>query len=69
MELAKNHFFEVKYNTKLDKLEIQRESWISKLSKTIKRHKLISTITIAFLMFSSLNIVMIFSFMKILQNI
>ncbi len=69
MELAKNHFFEVKYNTKLDKLEIQRESWISKLSKTIKRHKLISTITIAFLMFSTLNIVMIFSFMKILQNI
>lgn len=69
MELAKNHFFEVRYNTKLDKLEIQRESWISKLSKTIKRHKLISTITIAFLMFSTLNIVMIFSFMKILQNI
>lgn len=69
MELAKNHFFEVKYNTKLDKLEIQRESWISKLSKTIKRHKLISIITIAFLMFSTLNIVMIFSFMKILQNI
>ena len=69
MELAKNHFFEVKYNTKLDKLEIQRESWISKLSKTIKRHKIISTITIAFLMFSTLNIVMIFSFMKILQNI
>lgn len=69
MELAKNHFFDVKYNTKLDKLEIQRESWISKLSKTIKRHKLISTITIAFLMFSTLNIVMIYSFMKILQNI
>ena len=55
---------------KLITSEIKEKDVLEKeLSKTIKRHKLISTITIAFLMFSTLNIVMIFSFMKILQNI
>lgn len=40
-------------------------SWIEK----IKRHKFISMITAAFVVFSTLNFVMIYKFIEILQNI
>ena len=69
MEYTKDVFFKVNYNTDLNRLEIAEESWTSKLIKKIKNHKLLTTIIIAFAMFSTLNIAMIYSFMKILQNI
>ncbi len=69
MEYAKDEIFQIRYNTKLNRLEIGEESWTSRLCKKIKRHKLLTTIIIAFAMFSTLNMVMICSFMKILQNI
>ncbi len=69
MEYTKDVFFKVNYNTDLNRLEITEESWTSKLIKKIKNHKLLTTIVIAFAMFSTLNIAMIYSFMKILQNI
>ena len=68
MEYTREKFFEVMYNTKLDKLVIKKERWISKIRRVIKTHKFITT-SIAFFMFSIVNIIMIYSFMKILQNI
>ena len=41
MEYAKDEIFQIRYNTKLDRLEMKGESWTSRLSKKIKRHKLI----------------------------
>lgn len=69
MEYAKEKFFEVMYNTKLDKLVIKKERWVSKIKRFIRTHKFITTVSIAFVMFSTVNVVMIYSFMKILQNI
>ena len=69
MEYAKDKFFEVRYNTKLDKLVLKKERGISKIKRFIKMHKLISTISISFIVFSSINIIMIYSFFKILQNL
>lgn len=69
MEYAKDEIFQVSYNTKLNRLEMRGESWTSRLYKKIKRHKLLTTSIIAFFMFATLNIVMICSFMKILQTI
>lgn len=69
MEYAKDEIFQVSYNTKLNRLEMRGESWTSRLYKKIKRHKLLTTSIIAFFMFATLNIVMICSFMKILQSI
>ncbi len=69
MEYAKDKFFEVRYNTKLDKLVIKKERWRSKIKRYIKTHKLISTVSICFIIFSFINIIMIYSFMKVLQNI
>lgn len=69
MEYTKDVFFKVRYNTNLNRLQIEKERWTSKLLKKIRSHKLLTTAIIALFMFSTLNIVMIYSFMKILQNI
>ena len=69
VEYTREKFFEVMYNTKLDKLVIKKERWISKIRRVIKTHKFITTVSIAFFMFSIVNIIMIYSFTKILQNI
>lgn len=69
MEYAKDEIFQVKYNTKLNRLEMKGESWTSRFAKKLKSHKLLTTIIIAFFMFATLNIVMICSFMKILHNL
>lgn len=69
MEIAKEKWFEVRYNTRLDKLVIKKERLRNRFLKTIKKHKLITVASMAFVMFSILNTYMIYSFMKILQNI
>lgn len=61
--------FEIKYNTKLDRLQIPKESWTSKTIKKMKRHKLISISIVMFVIFSVLNFCLIYSFMNILQKI
>lgn len=69
MECAKEKFFEVMYNTKLNKLVIKKERWVSKIRRLLRTHKFITTVSIAFVMFSIANIIMIYNFMNILQNI
>ena len=69
MEYAKDEVFQIRYNTSLNRLQIGKENWTSRFFKTIKRHKLISMVVIAFIMFSTVNVIMIYNFMKILQNV
>ncbi len=45
------------------------ETWTSKVFEKIKAHKLITTVVVALLLFSTINIIMIYNFMSILQNI
>lgn len=69
MEYAKDEIFQIRYNTKLNRLQIGSESWTSKIYKKIKRHKLLTTIIIALITFSTANIIMIYNFIEILQNV
>ena len=69
MEYAKDEGFQITYNTKLNRLENMRENGTSRWHEKIKEHKLLTTAIITFLMFSTINVVMIYSFMKILQNL
>lgn len=69
MEYAKDEFFQVSYHTNLNRLERKEEGWTSKLWRKVKRHKLLTTTIIAFLVFATFNIVMIYHFMRILQSI
>ena len=45
------------------------ENGTSSLLDKIKRHKFITMVGVAFVVFSTLNFVMIYNFMKILQNV
>lgn len=69
MEYAEDEIFQIKYNTKLNRLEMRKEKWTSRLSKKIRNHKLLTTTIIAFFMFATLNMVMIYSFMRILEKL
>ena len=61
--------FNVKYNTKLDRLEMPKEKDAHKVLKFIENHKLISIIFTSFIILSGINFYLIYSFMKILENI
>ncbi len=69
MEYAKDEVFQIRYNTKLNRLQIKEESWTSKLFRKVKKHKLITTTIIAFIMFSTINLLMIYHFINLLQLI
>ncbi len=68
MEYAKDEIFRVTYNSKVNRLQIPKETWTSKLIHKIKKHKWISLIVSLFLMFSFINFFLIYNFMKILQT-
>lgn len=73
MELAKEKWYEVKYNTKtkemsLKKIILKEKIYLAKIKRAIKKHKFITTVSLAFIVFSSLNIIMIYNFFEILQN-
>lgn len=69
MEYAKDEVFRVKYSTGLNRLKGKDETWTSRLASSIKKHKWITTIMIALLMFATINLIMIGNFIKILQNV
>lgn len=69
MEYAKDEVFIVKYNTDLNRLQMEGEKWTSRLMRKMYYHKLFTTVVIALFLFSFLNIILIYSFMRILQNI
>lgn len=69
MEYAKDEIFQIKYHTKLNRLKIREDKWTSRLYKKVKRHKLLTVTIVALCVFATINIVMIASFMKMLQNV
>lgn len=69
MENVKEKWYEVMYNTRLDKLVLKKTKWRMRLIRKIKKHKFITTIVFTAIIFSVLNVTMIFSFLKILQNL
>ena len=59
----------VSYDTKFNKSEFDKENGTSRLVCKMKKHKIITMAGVAFVVFSTLNFVMIYNFMKILQNV
>lgn len=67
MEYAKDEYFNVRYNTDLNRLEVRKKN--KSIMDVIKRHKMVSFVIITLIMFSCLNFFLIYNFMKVLQNI
>ena len=66
MEITNENVFNIKYNTKMDRLELRKKN---KFLKKIQKHKIISLMVTILIMFSCLNFFLIFSFIKVLENI
>lgn len=74
MEATKEKWFEAKYNTKTQKMVLRKTNIkskiiIKKIINSVKKHTFITTLSITFLAFSILNIVMIYNFFEILQKV
>ena len=69
MDITKENYFEVRYDTELDRLVLKEEKFTSKIAKILKEHKWITLASVALVMFSCLNFAMIYNFMKILQSV
>ena len=67
MEYEKVGFFNIRYNTELNRLEIRKKN--RSIWEKIQKHKIISFTIISLIMFSCLNFFLIYNFMKVLQNI
>lgn len=74
MEATKEKWFEAKYDTQTRKMVLRKTSIrskiiIKKIINSVKKHTFITTLSITFLAFSILNIVMIYNFFEILQKV
>ena len=63
------NIFNVKYNTKLDRLEIPKEKEKNKIIGFVKKNRFFSIIVTSFVILSGINFYLIYSFMKILEHI
>lgn len=61
--------FNVKYNTKLDRLEMPKERKTTKIFRFVQKHKFISLVSVSFIALSSINFYLIYNFMKVLESI
>ena len=66
MEITNDNYFNVRYNTKLDRLEIRKKN---KFMEKIQKHKIVSLMVTILIMFSCLNFFLIYSFMKVLESV
>ena len=63
------NIFNVKYNTKLDRLEIPKEKEKNTILGFVKNNKFFSIIVTSVLVLSGINFYLIYSFMRILEHI
>lgn len=68
MENTKENILEIGDNMTMWKLRTKGKRTVRKIIATAKNHKIISMAIISLVIFSTLNIIMIYQFLKILQN-
>ena len=61
--------FSVKYNEKLDRLEIPKKRGTGGIWNFVREHKFFSIVLMSVVIFAGINFYLIFSFMKILESV
>ena len=69
MEYAKDEIFDIRYDEIKDKLQFRKNDFKGNILYKIRKHKFLSTIVFGLMFFSTINLIMIYNFMKILQNV
>lgn len=63
------NWYEVMYNTRLEKLVLRKPKLRGRILRKIRKHKLISLVILITMILSILNITMIINFFEILQKV
>ena len=69
MEYANDEIFQIRYNTKLNRLQMKKECWTSRFCKKIKTHKFLTFIVITLFIFSIVNLMLVNQFFNVLNNL
>ncbi len=69
MEISKENVYNVKYTSILEGREFKKRKWTSNLKKFIRENKIISISIVIFFMCVGMNLILIYNFLKILQQI
>lgn len=67
MTYTDEEIFNLRYNINLNKIEVEKRKWTSRLLGTIKRHKVISFSIMSFIILSGINCVLIYNFIKVFE--
>lgn len=62
------NIFQIRYNEKMDRLEMPKYTLLQKIERKIEKHKFISLAILMFFILSSINFYLIYLFMKILEK-
>ena len=68
MDISKENVFKVDYTAVLGREKIKKKRWTSSLKEFIVNNKLITLTIVVFSVCLTLNLVLIYNFMKILEN-
>lgn len=68
MESSKENVFKMEYTSVFGQEKIKKEKWTSKLAKFINENKLISITLAIFAFCVSLNFILVFNFVRIIEN-
>ena len=68
MDISKENIFKVNYTSVLGRENIKKKKWTSHLKEFIVNNKLITMTIVIFCLCFTLNLVLIYNFMRILEN-
>jgi len=69
MTFTDEEIFNLRYNINLNKIEVEKRKWTSRLLRTIMKHKFISFSIMSFIMLSGINCVLIYNFIKVFESL
>lgn len=69
MEISKENIYDVKYTSILKEKNSDKRKRTSNLKKFIRENKIISISIVLFIMCVGMNLILIYNFMKILQEV
>jgi len=67
MTYTDEEILNLRYNINLNRIEIEKKKWTSRLLRTIMRHKFISFSILSFILLSGINCVFIYNFIKLFE--
>ena len=68
METSKENIFQMKYTSVFKDQKIEKKNWTSRIKEFILKNKIISVSLIIFFMCFILNCVLVYNFIRILEN-